>query len=184
MNFNYLKHEKLILFFAFAVTAVTLNAQTKAVKLNPLSLFVATGNVAFETKVSENTSFQLGGFYSGFKTGDFKYAGWGLTPEYRIYFAGDKQALNGVYAGPFARYQNYSIKDKSTDDKAFFSSIGGGAVIGWQKAYSSGFVLDLFVGPAFYSGKFKDSSDEDDFDLSFGMDGFAMRVGLTIGFSF
>ena len=176
--------KKLFLFFAFAIVAISASAQSKAIKLNPLSLIVATGNVSYEHAVGENHSVQLGAFYSGFKTGDFKYAGWGISPEYRIYFAGAREALNGVYVGPFVRYQNYSIGLKSTDDKTTFSSIGGGATIGWQKAYPSGFVLDLFVGPGFYSGKFKNDGDDETYDLSFGMDGFGLRTGINIGFSF
>ena len=155
-----------------------------AVKLNPLSLVFATGNVAYERAIGERTSIQLGGYYGSFGLSDVKYTGFGITPEMRFYFAGNKQALNGVYVGPFVRYQSFTLKDKSTDDKASFTSIGGGAVIGWEKTWNSGFVLDLFVGPSFNSGKFKDESDEEEFEIKGGINGFGLRTGITLGFAF
>ncbi len=160
------------------------NAAQNAIKLNPLSLVFATGNVAYERAVSGNQSIQLGIFYSGVSISDLKYTGLGITPEYRIYFAGNKQAMNGVYVGPFVRYQRFALKDKDTDDEAKFTSFGGGAVIGWEKTWQSGFVLDLFVGPSFNSGKVKDKSGNSDFDVVGSIDGFGLRTGITIGFAF
>ena len=179
--------KKTVLFAAFAAMAFCSTAQEagqNALKLNPLSLFVVTGNVAYERAVNANQSFQLGAFVSGFSISDVKYSGFGFTPEYRFYVAGHKEVMNGVYIAPFARYQHFSLKDKETDDKATFSSVGGGAVAGWEKSWASGFVLDLFVGPSYNSGKIKGSSDEDEFDVSSGIDGFTLRTGITIGFRF
>ena len=103
---------KRILFAASMLLAVSqINAQAvnqNAVKLNPLSLAFATGNVSYERAVNANQSVQLGAFYSGVGISGLKYSGFGITPEYRFYFAGAKEALNGVYAAPFARYQNFS----------------------------------------------------------------------------
>lgn len=160
------------------------NSMNQAIKINPLSLFLLTGNVAYEKPVAENQSFQLGLFYSGVSISDLKYSGVGITPEYRFYFGGKKQAMNGVYAAPFLRYQNFTFKDKTTNDKAGFSSFGGGATIGWEKTWASGFLLDLFVGPAYNAGKFKNDSDEDAFDVSSGINGFGVRTGVAIGFAF
>jgi len=160
------------------------NANQNAVKLNPLSLAFATGNVSYERAVNANQSMQLGVFYSGVGISGLKYSGFGITPEYRFYFAGAKEALNGVYAAPFARYQNFSLTDKETSDKTTFSSIGGGATIGWQKMWGSGFVLDIFAGPSFSNAKFKSEGDEESYDLSFGMNGFGIRTGITLGFGF
>lgn len=182
---------KRVLFAAVLLTAVTsLKAQEgaapqNAIKLNPLSLIFATGNVAYERAIGPSSSVQLGAFFSGFSISGLKYSGVGVTPEVRFYIAGKKQALNGVYVGPFLRYQNFTIKDKETDDKASYSSFGGGAVIGWEKTWGSGFVLDLFVGPSYNSGKVKaDDGNDDEFDVKAGIDGFGLRTGITIGFSF
>jgi hypothetical protein len=169
------------------ISAASLNAQTSnqnALKLNPLSLVAATGNVAYERAVGANKSIQLGGFYSGVSVGGLKYSGYGITPEMRFYFAGAREALNGVYAAPFLRYQSFNLKDKETSDKTSYNSIGGGATIGWQKMWPSGFVLDIFAGPSYNNGKFKTDGAEDDFDLSFGIDGFGLRTGITLGFGF
>jgi hypothetical protein len=155
-----------------------------AIKLNPLSLIFATGNISYERAVNENQSFQIGGYYSGLSIGGLKYSGFGVTPEYRIYFGGAKQALNGVYVGPFVRYQSFKLTDKETTDKTTFTSFGGGAILGWEKSWNSGFVLDLFAGPGYNAGKFKNDSDDNEFDLKAGINGFGVRTGITLGFAF
>lgn len=179
--------KKLLIIAGFLAVMTNVNAQgakQNAIKLNPLSLAFLTGNLAYERAINHNQSFQIGSFYSGVSIGGLKYSGFGITPEYRVYFAGAKEALNGVYVAPFVRYQNFTLKDKTTDYQTTFSSIGGGATIGWQKMWKSGFVLDLFAGPAYNSGKFKNSSDSTQLNLSFGMNGFGVRTGITIGFAF
>ena len=168
----------------FNVNAQVDGIHQNAIKLNPLSLIFATGNIAYERAVASNQSVQVGAYYSGLGIGDIMYSGFGITPEYRFYFAGQKQALNGVYVAPFVRYQRFSLEDKESNDKTTFRSIGGGATLGWQKMWGSGFVLDLFAGPSFNNGKFKNDSDEEDFDLKFGFNGFGLRTGVTIGFGF
>jgi hypothetical protein len=179
--------KKVLLAATLLVAATALKAQDgpqNAIKLNPLSLVFATGNVAYERAVSENSSVQLGIFYSGASIAGLKYTGLGITPEYRIYFAGNRAALNGVYVGPFVRYQSFTLKDKDTDDEAKFTSFGGGAVIGWEKTFSSNFVLDIFVGPQFNSGKIKEKSGNETFDVAGSIDGFGLRTGITLGFAF
>src|SRR3712207_6955264 len=52
-------------------------------------------------------------FYSSFGLSDLKYSGYGITPEFRFYFAGRAEALNGVYVAPFARYQSRSEEHTS-----------------------------------------------------------------------
>ncbi|MGZ5191263.1 MAG: DUF3575 domain-containing protein, partial [Flavisolibacter sp.] len=160
------------------------NVNSNAIKLNPLSLAFLTGNVQYERAVGANTSAQLGVFYSGLSFSGIKYSGLGITPEFRIYFGGSKQALNGVYAAPFVRYQSFKIEDKETGDKTSFTTMGGGATIGWQKMWNSGFVLDIFAGPSYSSAKFKNDSDDDTFDVQGGFTGFGVRTGIAIGFGF
>jgi hypothetical protein len=182
-----LSMKKNILFIAFMIVAIVSQAQMgpkNAVKINPLSLLVTTGNVSYERAVSNNKSVQLGAYYSGIGLGDFKYEGYGITPEFRFYFGSRGTALNGGYIAPFARYQNFSIADKATKDKATFETIGGGAVMGWQKSWQGGFTLDVFAGPSYSNIKFKDRSQEEDFDVKFGMEGFGLRTGISLGVSF
>ncbi len=179
------------LFVITALIAVVAGAQAQeagrsnAIKLNPLSLAFATGNVSYERAMSATTSLQLGGFYSGFSAAGLKYSGWGVTPEFRMYFAGQKQALNGVYAAPFVRYQSFNLQDKVDNSlNTTFSTMGGGAIIGWQKMWGSGFVLDLFAGPAYNKAKFKNEGDEESFNVSAGVSGFGVRAGISLGFGF
>ena len=180
---------KITLVLALVAATVAVHAQSdvrsNAIKLNPLSLALLTGNVSYERAVSENQSFQLGVFYSGLSISDLKYSGVGVTPEYRFYIAGKKEALNGVYVAPYARYQSFTFKEKVSEDKATLSSIGGGAIIGWQKMWPSGFTLDLFAGPGYNAGNMKyDDESQNEFDIKGGISGFGFRTGLTIGFGF
>jgi hypothetical protein len=172
---------------AFLLFAWAAGAQTSgknALKMNPISLLVKTGNVAYERAVSPKTSVQLGAFYSGVGLNDFKYAGWGVTPEVRFYLGAKSAALNGAYVAPFARYQNFAIRDEELKTEGSFSTLGGGAIVGWQRTFSSGFTLDLFAGPSMSKIRFKDAADEDDFEVSGSMKGVGLRTGITLGFSF
>jgi hypothetical protein len=179
---------KLLISVFCLLAAIAVNAQDtgdkNAIKLNPLSLIFATGNVAYERAVSENSSIQLGFFYTGVSIEDLKYTGFGITPEYRIYFAGNKHVFNGVYAGPFVRFQSFEITDKISNGKADYSSFGGGAIIGWEKTWNSGFVLDIFAGPQYNKGDIKPTSGSGQFDVAGSIDGFGIRSGITLGFAF
>lgn len=179
-----MKKVLLVALLAISVGAFAQDGQKNVIKLNPLSLLVKTGNISYERQIGANQSFQIGGYYSGLSLGDIKYDGFGITPEYRFYFGAQKRAFNGGYVAPFVRYQNFTIKDKETSDKATFNSIGGGAVIGYEKMYKSGFVLDIFAGPSYNSVSFKNNSSEDQFDIKGGIKGFGIRSGIAIGFGF
>lgn len=172
---------------AFILLTVAAGAQTSnknVVKMNPVSLLVKTGNIAYERAISPKASVQLGAFYSGVSLEDFKYAGWGATPEVRFYIGKNSQALNGAYVAPFARYQNFAIRNEDLKTEGSFSTLGGGAVVGWQRAWSSGFTLDVFAGPSASKIHFKDEADEDEFEVSGSMKGVGLRTGITLGFSF
>ncbi len=177
---------KKVLLFGLLALSLSSKAQEQknVVKLNPLSLLLATGNVSYERAIKKNQTFQIGGYYSGFSLGDVKYSGFGITPEYRFFFSGAKQAFNGAYVAPFVRYQNFSLKDKDTNEKATMYTIGGGATIGYEKKFSSGFVIDVFAGPSYNSVSFKNKSQENSFDIKGGISGFGIRTGVALGFGF
>jgi hypothetical protein len=179
-----MKQVLLIAVLAISASAFAQEDQKNVIKINPLSLLVKTGNVSYERKIGTNQSFQIGGYYSGLSLGDINYSGFGITPEYRFYFGSSKQAFNGVYAAPFLRYQNYTLKEKETSDKATFTSIGGGATIGYEKKFNGGFVLDVFAGPSYNSVSFKNKSQEDEFEIKGGIKGFGLRTGIALGFAF
>jgi hypothetical protein len=171
-------------FIAFAFSASGQRAQNNALKLNPISLVVKTGNISYERATTKNQSVQVGAFYSGLSIDDVKYTGFGVTPEYRFYFGGQKQALNGGYVAPFVRYQDFTIEKTTEKAKADFTTLGGGAIIGWQKTWNSGFIVDVFAGPTYNHLKFDVDEQSESFDVRSSIKGFALRTGLTIGFSF
>ena len=47
-----------------------------------------------------------------------------------------------------------------------------------------GLNIDFFIGPSYTSGKVKVTDGTDSFDLPFGINGFGLRSGLTIGIAF
>jgi hypothetical protein len=173
----------LFLLSAFAITPA--KAQSNAIKINILSPIFRTINLSYERALSETSSFQLGVFFTGASVGDFKYSGFGITPEYRFYLSAT-EAPQGVYVAPFLRYQGVKIEEETTASEADFTAFGGGVVIGKQWIFKERITLDIFLGPSFNSGKVKvKSGDEDEFDnLSGGFDGFGLRTGITLGVAF
>jgi hypothetical protein len=172
---------------ALLVAVSALKAQEypkNAFKMNPLSLIVLTGNVAYERAVADNQSVQLGVFFTGATLFEIKYSGWGITPEYRIYVAGNKQVLNGVYIGPFLRYRNFHLRERDGDSEAEYSSVGGGLVLGMEKTLASRFVLDLFLGPQFTAPTFKHRTGNEDFERYGLARTVGLRTGITLGFAF
>ena len=180
---------KKILIAATALLALTFNAsaqrqQNSALKMNPISLVVKTGNISYERALSQNKSIQVGAFYSGFSIEDVTYSGFGLTPEFRFYFGGQKEVFNGGYVAPFVRYQDFTLEKTEVKAKADFTTLGGGAIIGWQKTWNSGFAIDVFSGPAYNRLKFDVKENIEEFDVRSSMKGFGLRTGVTIGFTF
>ena len=176
-----MKRTLFVLFISFlSATQIFAQEVQNTVSMNPLSALLRIGSVFYQRKVADNSSLQMGVAFTGLKLDDTKFTGLALTPEYRWY--PKKNALHGLYLGPFVRYQNYTIKE--ADNKGSFFSIGGGAVLGRQWVYGSGFALDLFFGPSFNSGKYKAESGDDDLDINGAIDGFGLRAGVSIGFGF
>ena len=167
-------------------SAMALNtfAQDNAIKINPLSAAVATGNIQYEKAIGESQSFQLGLFYTGIKVTDTKFAGFGVTPEYRFYL-GDKGALNSFFVAPYVRYQNFSLTEEVSSSKATLSNIGGGLILGRQWLIGESFVLDLFLGPNYSSASVKvKSGSENDLDTGVFGSGIGVRWGICLGFAF
>lgn len=169
---------------AFTFSASAQRQQNSALKMNPISLVVKTGNISYERAVSQNQSIQVGAFYSGFSVEDVKYSGFGITPEFRFYFGGQKEVFNGGYVAPFVRYQNFTLEKTEEKAKADFTTMGGGAIIGWQKTWNSGFIVDVFAGPAYNHLKFDVKENIEEFDVKSSIKGFGLRTGITIGFTF
>jgi hypothetical protein len=179
--------KKALILFIVVVLAVPSFSQEKSdvateknvLKINTLSLFLATGSVFYERKLSDLTSAQFGFCYMGVKIQDTKFSGIILTPEVRIY--PKKNAIDGFYIAPYLRYQNYTLQNGT--DKGSLSSMGGGLLFGRQWIFKKGFVMDLFFGGHYGSSKVKVDSGTDTFDTN-SITGFGIRVGFALGFAF
>lgn len=156
------------------------SAQSNVIKFNILAPVVKTANFQYE-RAFGNKSFQLGAFYTGFSPETTKFSGFGITPEVRFYL-GDTDAPEGFYAAPFVRYQSFTIEETDPDfsAKGTFSAFGGGLIIGKQWIFKEKVALDLFIGPAYSSGKVKVEEGTGTLDAE-AFDGFGVRFGVCFG---
>jgi len=157
-----------------------ISTEKNVLKVNTLSLFLATGSIFYEHKFSDLTSGQLGLAYMGVKIQNTKFTGLILTPEVRFY--PKKNAIDGFYIAPYLRYQNYTLQDATS--KGTLSSMGGGLLFGRQWITNSGFTMDLFFGGHYGSSSIKvDNNGVNNFDTNL-ITGFGMRIGFALGFAF
>jgi hypothetical protein len=171
-------------------------AQENIIKINPLALFVLTGNIQYEHVVNDMSSVQLGVFFTGFSFGSgadrVGYSGVGVTPEYRFYLTNKvRDVPRGFYIGPYARYMNFSFDVQTnngsggtTGGKIKMNSFGGGAILGFQFVNDSGFVVDLFIGPGLKSTNWTGDPDQQDEVRFFSSSSIGFRSGMALGFAF
>jgi hypothetical protein len=179
--------KKLLILTLTLVLSISTFAQDKpqvaveknVLKINTLSLFLGTGSVFYERKLSDMTSAQLGVAYMNMKLSDTKFTGLILTPEFRIY--AKKNAIDGFYLAPYLRYQKFTVEN--SPDKGTLTSMGGGVAFGRQWITKSGFTMDLFFGGHYASADVKVESGADSFNSNL-ISGFRMRVGFALGFAF
>lgn len=162
-----------------AIFSVKAQEAMNAIKINPISAILRTGSIFYERKLNDGISAQLGLSISGLKLDNVKYQGFSITPEVRFYMK--KRAISGLYVAPYLRYQNYQLS--ADDKKGTLSSIGGGALVGRQWVFGSGFALDLFLGPSYNNGTYKNESGSKPNINSF-LEGFGIRTGVALGFGF
>jgi len=179
--------KKALLFLGVTACAFSAQAQEKknAIKLNLFSPIVKSGSFFYERALTTKTSAQLGvGFTSWGKNDGVKLSGLFITPEFRFYPSGN--VMNGFYVGPFLRYQNLKIEDKSDgmNDKATLTTFGGGVVVGRQWVFGKVITFDIFAGPSYNTGNVKVTQGTDNIDIPGAIDGFGARVGLTLGVNF
>lgn len=169
----------------FAANAQEGSSKSNAFKVNLFSPIVKTGSFFYERKLNEKSSAQLGFGFTAYNRDNVKVSGIFLTPEYRFYLS--NEALNGFYVGPYVRYQNLKVEDKTSDpanpDKATLSTFGGGIVVGREWLFSDIITLDIFAGPNYNSGKVKVTSGSD-VDVPGTFEGFGARFGVTLGVAF
>lgn len=166
---------------SFAQDTQAVASDKNVLKVNTMALFLGTGSVFYERKLSEVISGQMGLAYMNMKLLDTRFSGLILTPEVRIY--PKKDAIEGFYIAPYFRYQNFTIENKETSSVGSLISMGGGLLFGKQWISNSGFTMDLFFGGHYANADAKLESGTDSFDTDL-FDGFKMRMGFAIGFSF
>lgn len=160
-----------------------------AAKTNFFGMFYGQYQLAYEHPINANSTVQLSaGLINrnwGLGDGEQNDRGFIFIPEYRYYF---NEAMKGLYVGGFARYRSASSEWSDGNDEIYYSSsrssVGGGALIGYQFVVSEKLVIDLFAGPQYKSVDFSidDEFQNDDMpELNGESDGFGGRFGLNIG---
>lgn len=177
------------------------------VKLNFLSPFVLTANVAYEHFITPKISLQLGAFYNSltikernfywFNVPNARYRSFAFTPELR-YYTGDatRPRLNGFFIAPFLRYQNTGIRinaeqlqqdNPDAENRNYQGNLNTfrvGGVAGYKLVLGERFSLEAFAGPSLrvvsWLNANLDTYQAERF-LPFGL---ALRSGMTIGYAF
>lgn len=169
--------------------AMTANAQEEGngqnvIKVNPLGLLFGSANVGYERALNEKSSFMIAPQFGGFKLGGVEYSSFGAGAQYRMYFSKTKVAPEGFYAAPALTFTSGKVKwDDGFDSKeeTKFSSFGGGALVGHQWIYNSGFVMDLGAGVMYQKFNYKDNEDNS-FNLK--ASGMLPALSFSIGYNF
>lgn len=155
------------------------------VKINVLSPFVLTGSFFYERVLQERMSAQLGFFFTGFRLPATRFGGFGLTPEFRYYLAGE--APRGTYLAPYYRYQRFNAEIRRIAEIARFSQNGGGVLIGRQWIIADLISLDAYFGGGYMTGQpqaINRDGQLEEVNLGPLGPGFRIRSGLTAGFRF
>ena len=177
--------QKIVLLISLSLLCLCsgIKAQETLIKVNLLSPLVRTGSFFVEHKINDNSSVQLGLFYTGKTWDDTKVRGWGITPEYRFYLS-DSPAPEGFFVAPYLRYFNFDLEEKFDNNEAKLNSIGGGLIVGQQYIFKKRVSFEWFIGPS-YSNIDLDvkTGKTDDFDTDT-WEGFSLRAGITLGLAF
>ena len=182
--------KKIILTVAAVLAFGFANAQENVIKVNPLSILGGTDLLSYEVKLGEKTSFLVGAGIGGFKIGDAKYSNMGAEVQYRYYF---NEALKGFYGGGQVGYSSGKVEmgngfsfdqngnSTTTSEETKFGSFKVGAKGGYQWIWGSGFSLDLNLGIAYNSFKYKDS---DSSNSTLKGSGVLPNFGFGLGYAF
>ena len=148
--------KKLFISLALLCTVIGSSAQTNIIKTNPMTFAFGNFNATYEKVLNSSSSLVFKGQYSYnlflmdeiyqlLGIDDVKSGGVGLG--YRYYFTHlKKEVPTGFYINPQASFSFGSAKvDNGT--KESMSTTALGAEIGYQWVWSSGFTLDLGIGP-------------------------------------
>ena len=148
--------KKLFISLALLCTVIGSSAQTNIIKTNPITFAFGNFNATYEKVLNSSSSLVFKGQYSYnlflmdeiyqlLGIDDVKSGGVGLG--YRYYFTHlKKEVPTGFYINPQASFSFGSTLD-DYESRESATSLGLGAEIGYQWVWSSGFTLDLGIGP-------------------------------------
>jgi len=197
---------KIVALLPALLAAGVAQAQTNVLKVDIFQPIVNTLALSFEHKLSPSSSFQIGlagtfsykeegGGFSYNNSGSPQTSGFAITPEYRYYLSERREAMEGFYAAPYARYQYLSQKGSYTNVAGYtqaynasLNSFGLGLIIGRQWIFKQRFSLDAYIGPGYtFAGISSDRPDYSPAKSDFWgyYDGnYDLRGGLTFGLAF
>jgi hypothetical protein len=162
--------KKIVLVFSLFIFTATAFAQKNVVKVNLFGLLGSSYTLAYERVLNDKMSVQLSVGYRTIKVSSVSigtlsekltYSGPTIVGEFRYYLTNaSKDVPRGFYVAPFVRYGSYTYKYDYNDSDPNFSSynytgkytvssIGGGAMLGYQWLIADRVALDLFAGPQY-----------------------------------
>lgn len=147
-------------------------APSNIIKTNPIGLAFGNINLTYEMALSQALSFQVGGNFFTRILGT-EVSGFGINGGVRFYMTNKtKPAPEGFYVGPRVAFNSFT--EKATDENV--TTLGIGALIGYQWIFSSGVSLDLGAGPTYlFAG---DNGSTNDFS------GIVPNISFAVGYAF
>ena len=179
------------LFVLLFIMICTIQAQVKenVIKTSLSAPIIRTFTLAYERALNPDMSLQLGGsYFAGWSIGDTRLDGFSVLPEFRYYLSEEKECPNGGFIAPFLRYGSIGIEvgDEGTPDygKASLTNYGGGVLVGVQRLFKETISLEAFIGPAYYNVNVQvEEGTEEEFSTGL-LEGFSVRLGVTLGIAF
>ncbi len=175
------------LFISMGITHA--QERSNVIKTSLTAPIIRTYTLAYERVLNKDMSVQLGGaYFAGWEIGDTRLDGFSIIPEYRYYLSESKTIPSGAFIAPFIRYGSIGLEsgDAGTPDyvKASLTNIGGGVLVGVQRLFKETISLEAFIGPAYYDLSVKvESGMEENASLGL-LEGFSVRLGVTVGIGF
>ena len=167
------------------------------IKVNPLGLIFGNVPIFYERRITDNMSGVLGvsmlmGSVESIGI-EYKYSGFGISPELRFYFAGE--APRGFFAALGGTANFYTETVNFTDPFGIdppeeyinqLTAFGGGVIAGYQWIIGDVFVIDLFGGANYLSVSYTYDEDfaEGLFTGGLSFEGVMPRLGASIGLAF
>jgi len=179
-----MKKSLLIILATLLVSTGLLAQKMNNIKTDLFSPILRTGTLKYERAFTEDVSFQIGFFYTGYspRESESSLTGFGITPELRYYLS-ETPAPNGTYLAPNVRYYNFTVFDPVVDEEGTLTNVSLAINLGKQVLLKDLVLIDAWVGPSYNFRSLSASSP----DFSTGIadvNGFGLRFGIAIGLAF